>query len=192
MSSSSAEASSSQPSGPKLCWCCSLVRLTYCKRHLSISSSPPASCSSCKVHDSTAGLGEMGSVALLCLRTGLSLLSSQTWKSEGFFALYKGFWPNWLRLGPWNIIVSFSVGRGHPAEAQSRCPGGTPLCPCPLQAAQPGAPSPSCPDRWELGCGCCWFRWQKMALTVDAALSSSAVAPAGTSAQHLGRGDAVE
>ncbi|NWZ44072.1 KMCP1 protein, partial [Brachypodius atriceps] len=28
----------------------------------------------------------------------------QTWKNEGFFALYKGFWPNWLRLGPWNII----------------------------------------------------------------------------------------
>ncbi|XP_059993052.1 brain mitochondrial carrier protein 1 isoform X3 [Lagenorhynchus albirostris] len=26
------------------------------------------------------------------------------WKHEGFFALYKGFWPNWLRLGPWNII----------------------------------------------------------------------------------------
>ncbi|MBZ3876212.1 Kidney mitochondrial carrier protein 1 [Sciurus carolinensis] len=33
----------------------------------------------------------------------------KTWKNEGFFALYKGFWPNWLRLGPWNIIVSFSV-----------------------------------------------------------------------------------
>lgn len=30
----------------------------------------------------------------------------QTWRNEGFFALYKGFWPNWLRLGPWNIIVS--------------------------------------------------------------------------------------
>ena len=29
------------------------------------------------------------------------------WKHEGFFALYKGFWPNWLRLGTWNIIVSF-------------------------------------------------------------------------------------
>ncbi|XP_075055832.1 kidney mitochondrial carrier protein 1 isoform X1 [Mixophyes fleayi] len=28
----------------------------------------------------------------------------QTWKNEGFSALYKGFWPNWLRLGPWNII----------------------------------------------------------------------------------------
>ncbi|KFP00076.1 Kidney mitochondrial carrier protein 1, partial [Calypte anna] len=28
----------------------------------------------------------------------------QTWKHEGFFSLYKGFWPNWLRLGPWNII----------------------------------------------------------------------------------------
>ncbi|XP_035250099.1 kidney mitochondrial carrier protein 1 [Anguilla anguilla] len=28
----------------------------------------------------------------------------QTLRSEGFFALYKGFFPNWLRLGPWNII----------------------------------------------------------------------------------------
>uniref|UniRef100_A0A8C0EE48 Solute carrier family 25 member 14 n=1 Tax=Bubo bubo TaxID=30461 RepID=A0A8C0EE48_BUBBB len=37
----------------------------------------------------------------------------KTWKSEGFFALYKGFWPNWLRLGPWNIIVSFSVFLSH-------------------------------------------------------------------------------
>uniref|UniRef100_A0A8C6KTR2 Solute carrier family 25 member 30 n=1 Tax=Nothobranchius furzeri TaxID=105023 RepID=A0A8C6KTR2_NOTFU len=31
----------------------------------------------------------------------------QTWRLEGFMALYKGFFPNWLRLGPWNIIVSF-------------------------------------------------------------------------------------
>lgn len=28
----------------------------------------------------------------------------QTVKTEGVFALYKGFIPNWLRLGPWNII----------------------------------------------------------------------------------------
>ncbi|XP_030056375.1 kidney mitochondrial carrier protein 1 isoform X1 [Microcaecilia unicolor] len=28
----------------------------------------------------------------------------QTWRNEGFIALYKGFFPNWLRLGPWNII----------------------------------------------------------------------------------------
>lgn len=35
----------------------------------------------------------------------------QTWRNEGFFALYKGFWPNWLRLGPWNIIVSFQIRR---------------------------------------------------------------------------------
>uniref|UniRef100_A0A8C4NEP3 Uncharacterized protein n=1 Tax=Eptatretus burgeri TaxID=7764 RepID=A0A8C4NEP3_EPTBU len=28
----------------------------------------------------------------------------QTWRTEGSLALYKGFWPNWLRLGPWNII----------------------------------------------------------------------------------------
>uniref|UniRef100_A0A3Q3X4G6 Solute carrier family 25 member 30 n=1 Tax=Mola mola TaxID=94237 RepID=A0A3Q3X4G6_MOLML len=28
----------------------------------------------------------------------------QTWRYEGFMALYKGFLPNWLRLGPWNII----------------------------------------------------------------------------------------
>lgn len=28
----------------------------------------------------------------------------QTVKSEGFLALYKGFIPTWVRLGPWNII----------------------------------------------------------------------------------------
>ncbi|KAM9458824.1 kidney mitochondrial carrier protein 1-like isoform 2-T2 [Salvelinus alpinus] len=33
----------------------------------------------------------------------------QTSRSEGFMALYKGFFPNWLRLGPWNIIVSFHL-----------------------------------------------------------------------------------
>lgn len=31
----------------------------------------------------------------------------QTVRTEGVMALYKGFIPNWLRLGPWNIIVSF-------------------------------------------------------------------------------------
>lgn len=33
----------------------------------------------------------------------------QTVKSEGPRALYKGFCPTWVRLGPWNIIVSFLV-----------------------------------------------------------------------------------
>ncbi|XP_026327517.1 mitochondrial uncoupling protein Bmcp [Hyposmocoma kahamanoa] len=28
----------------------------------------------------------------------------QTVRSEGFLALYKGFVPTWLRMGPWNII----------------------------------------------------------------------------------------
>lgn len=28
----------------------------------------------------------------------------KTTKNEGFFALYKGFFPSWLRLGPWNIV----------------------------------------------------------------------------------------
>lgn len=28
----------------------------------------------------------------------------QTVRSEGFLALYKGFIPTWVRLGPWNII----------------------------------------------------------------------------------------
>ncbi|KAK3094376.1 hypothetical protein FSP39_000954 [Pinctada imbricata] len=31
----------------------------------------------------------------------------QTVRHEGFMALYKGFVPSWVRLGPWNIIVSF-------------------------------------------------------------------------------------
>lgn len=28
----------------------------------------------------------------------------KTYKYEGFLALYKGFLPTWLRMGPWNII----------------------------------------------------------------------------------------
>lgn len=28
----------------------------------------------------------------------------QTVRNEGFSALYKGFIPAWLRMGPWNII----------------------------------------------------------------------------------------
>lgn len=54
----------------------------------------------------------------------------QTWRNEGFFALYKGFWPNWLRLGPWNIIVSFRSpcegARSLTARSECRlvgCPG---------------------------------------------------------------------
>lgn len=32
----------------------------------------------------------------------------QTFKSEGFFALYRGFVPQFLRLFPWNVIVSLN------------------------------------------------------------------------------------
>ncbi|CAF3853376.1 unnamed protein product [Rotaria sp. Silwood2] len=28
----------------------------------------------------------------------------KTTRNEGFLALYKGFFPSWLRLGPWNIV----------------------------------------------------------------------------------------
>lgn len=28
----------------------------------------------------------------------------QTIRNEGLFALYKGFIPTWVRMGPWNII----------------------------------------------------------------------------------------
>lgn len=34
------------------------------------------------------------------------LISPQTLRFEGLAALYKGFVPSYLRLGPWNIIVS--------------------------------------------------------------------------------------
>ena len=33
-------------------------------------------------------------------------LMKKTVKTEGFMALYKGFWPSYLRLGPWNVIVN--------------------------------------------------------------------------------------
>ena len=39
----------------------------------------------------------------------LHLISFQTVKTEGPLALYKGIVPSYLRLGPWNIIVSFKL-----------------------------------------------------------------------------------
>jgi solute carrier family 25 protein 14/30 len=33
-----------------------------------------------------------------------SVFLFQTVRHEGAMALYKGFIPTWLRLGPWNII----------------------------------------------------------------------------------------
>ncbi|ESO92887.1 hypothetical protein LOTGIDRAFT_162365 [Lottia gigantea] len=35
----------------------------------------------------------------------------KTIKTEGFLALYKGFIPTWVRLGPWNIIVSLNKNK---------------------------------------------------------------------------------
>ena len=35
----------------------------------------------------------------------------QTVRYEGCRALYKGFVPTWLRLGPWNIIFFVSFER---------------------------------------------------------------------------------
>ena len=39
-------------------------------------------------------------------------------RTEGFFALYRGFVPNFVRLCPWNIVVSFLLNRDH---VMSRC-----------------------------------------------------------------------
>ena len=36
------------------------------------------------------------------------LYNLQTLRTEGPLALYKGFFPSYLRLGPWNIIVSYT------------------------------------------------------------------------------------
>ena len=36
------------------------------------------------------------------------LLYLQTVRTEGVMAMYKGFVPTWVRLGPWNIIVSLT------------------------------------------------------------------------------------
>jgi hypothetical protein len=36
----------------------------------------------------------------------IALFLLQTLKTEGLFGLYKGFVPNWLRIGPHTIIVS--------------------------------------------------------------------------------------
>jgi len=44
----------------------------------------------------------------------LLIVSKKTIKNEGFFALYKGFLPIWMRLGPWSLTfwVSFEWLRG--------------------------------------------------------------------------------
>lgn len=36
--------------------------------------------------------------------TGTFDCAIQTVRNEGFRALYKGFIPTWVRMGPWNII----------------------------------------------------------------------------------------
>ncbi|KAK2112813.1 hypothetical protein P7K49_012560 [Saguinus oedipus] len=80
----------------------------------------------------------------------------QTWKNEGFFALYKGFWPNWLRLGPWNIIVSFLWGGWFPPTGvdPNFRPG-----PADNLRCQAGADSQICTDNpqnpsvWRGSCG---------------------------------------
>jgi len=45
-------------------------------------------------------VGSMYKNSIDCLR--------QTVKAEGFFALYKGFLPVWLRLGPWYVFLSLN------------------------------------------------------------------------------------
>lgn len=47
--------------------------------------------------------GGVGAAAPAIYTSSLHCLL-QTYRTEGFLALYKGFIPNWVRLGPWNII----------------------------------------------------------------------------------------
>ncbi|GFR57836.1 kidney mitochondrial carrier protein 1 [Elysia marginata] len=48
--------------------------------------------------------GAVSSAAAPAVYTSTIDCLVRTTKTEGFMALYKGFIPNWLRLGPWNII----------------------------------------------------------------------------------------
>lgn len=45
---------------------------------------------------------------VVCKQWPLTERVSQTCRTEGIFALYRGFIPAYWRLGPWNIIVSNS------------------------------------------------------------------------------------
>jgi len=51
-----------------------------------------------------AGTAELGSTAIPEIYKSSTDCLVRTVKTEGVMALYKGFIPNWLRLGPWNII----------------------------------------------------------------------------------------
>lgn len=46
----------------------------------------------------------VGGSNLPAIYTGSLDCLIQTFRTEGFLALYKGFIPNWVRLGPWNVI----------------------------------------------------------------------------------------
>ncbi|GAB6019891.1 hypothetical protein CHUAL_001426 [Chamberlinius hualienensis] len=50
----------------------------------------------------------VGGVRLEAVYTSSLDCLVQTVRQEGFLALYKGFIPTWVRLGPWNIIVSLT------------------------------------------------------------------------------------
>lgn len=42
------------------------------------------------------------------LYSGMLDCATKTVRAEGFLALYKGFVPNWLRLGPWCVVMFMS------------------------------------------------------------------------------------
>lgn len=42
------------------------------------------------------------------LYTGVLDCLSKTIRREGWSALYKGFVPNYMRLGPWNVVVCYN------------------------------------------------------------------------------------
>uniref|UniRef100_T1IYK8 Uncharacterized protein n=1 Tax=Strigamia maritima TaxID=126957 RepID=T1IYK8_STRMM len=46
----------------------------------------------------------------------------QTVRNEGFLALYKGFIPTWVRLGPWNIIAINNIQDGRTLK-RTQCKG---------------------------------------------------------------------
>ena len=44
--------------------------------------------------------------------------ASVTLKQEGLMAFYRGFIPNWLRLGPWNIVFFMTLEQLHLTDAR--------------------------------------------------------------------------
>lgn len=56
--------------------------------------------------------------------TGMANCFAKTFAEEGIFAFYRGFAPNFARLGSWNVVMFLSLEKARGAEHCGAASGG--------------------------------------------------------------------